>query len=143
MDAPMTSNVTNPIPAAAPTREDVTSWLLQWISQELKLPADQIEPGKSLLDYSLSSLTATILVGDLEDWLGLRLPPTLVWDYPSITALVDHLMGQLCTRESIAAPASAAAAPAAALETTDLDALSDQEVRAMLGRLLADGSGAY
>ena len=61
------------------------------------LPPVEIETDKSLLNYSLSSVTAMMLVGDLEEWLGLTLPPTLVWDYPSIDAIADYLAEQLAT----------------------------------------------
>ena len=59
------------------------------------MPPEGIETSKSLLDYSLSSVTAMMLVGDLEEWLTLTLPPTLVWDYPSIAAIADYLIEQV------------------------------------------------
>ncbi len=81
----------------APThsKASITEWLVEWIAKELALPTAEIETDKSLLNYSLSSVTAMMLVGDLEEWLGLTLPPTLVWDYPSIDAIADYLIEQL------------------------------------------------
>ena len=75
----------------APSRQEITDWLVDWIGKEAELPASEIALDRSLLDYSLSSITATILVGDIEDWLGVTLPPTLAWDYPTIGALIDFL----------------------------------------------------
>ena len=83
--------------AQAPSKDSITEWLVQWIAKEMGLPTVEIETDKSLLNYSLSSVTAMMLVGDLEEWLGLTLPPTLVWDYPSIAAIADYLMEQLGT----------------------------------------------
>jgi acyl carrier protein len=115
--------------------------LAEWIANELKMPAADIDPARSLLEYSMSSLTATILIGDLEDWLQLRLPPTLVWDYTSIDAMTDYLLEQAAQKEGSAAPA---AAPLAAEGTDDaqqlleeLDKLSDEEVDALLNRITA------
>ena len=84
----MTSETNRP----SPSRQQITDWLISWIAKELGMPAQEIDAGHSLLEYSMSSLTATILVGDLEDWLGLRLPPSLVWDYTSIDAMSAYLV---------------------------------------------------
>jgi acyl carrier protein len=35
------------------------------------------------------------LTGDLEDWLGTRLDPTLLYDYPTVAALAKHLAIEL------------------------------------------------
>ncbi|HEX3451356.1 MAG TPA: acyl carrier protein, partial [Isosphaeraceae bacterium] len=66
--------------APARSKHSIIEWLVQWIARELGLAPVEIETDKSLLNYSLSSVTAMMLVGDLEEWLGLTLPPTLVWD---------------------------------------------------------------
>jgi acyl carrier protein len=121
--------------------DDITAWLVDWIARELTMPAGEIDTARSLLDYSLSSVTATILVGDLEDWLDLRLPPTLVWDYPSIDAITTHLRDQLAggTAPDGAAPEDTAlddAADAARL-LENLDTLSEEEIDALLRRLEA------
>src|SRR5262245_13183901 len=57
------------IQAPAPTKESISLWLTEWIAKELGLPAAEIETSQSLLNYSLSSVTAMMLVGDLEEWL--------------------------------------------------------------------------
>jgi acyl carrier protein len=137
--------------APTPSRESIADWLTQWIAKELGLPVAEIETSQSLLNYSLSSVTAMMLVGDLEEWLGLTLPPTLVWDYPSIDAIVDYLTGEVSGSASETPPAIAAterlevagdrlAAVTGQVEPShsNLDALSDQEVSALLNQLIAD-----
>lgn len=131
---------------ACPSKTAIEVWLKQWIARELGLRAEEIEVSRSLLNYSLSSVTATILVGDLEDWLGLTLPPTLVWDYPSIEAMADFLVAQ--HRDGVGPLPSE---PPHGLETSeaadvdsrrllaDLDHMSDEEVNALLGRLIDEG----
>jgi acyl carrier protein len=129
-----------------PTKDAITQWLVQWIAKELGLPAVEIETDKSLLNYSLSSVTAMMLVGDLEEWLGLTLPPTLVWDYSSIAAIADFLA------EQVGAPAVGTPSGNGAVRSGDksipasagadtmlpLDGMSDQEVTALLNQLIAD-----
>jgi acyl carrier protein len=119
------------------TRQELSDWLTDWIARELKMPASDIDLARSLLEYSMSSLTATILVGDLEDWLDLRLPPSLVWDYPSIDAMTDHLIEQAARKDG--APAALAAIDTGATQDAKqllegLDHLTDEEVDALLSR---------
>jgi acyl carrier protein len=123
--------MTSDAPKTTASKAEITAWLIDWIAAELEMPATEIDTGHSLLDYSMSSVTATILVGDLEDWLDLTLSPTLVWDYPSIDAMTDHLLEQA----SGAAPAAAAPAKDAGALLDDLDNLSDAEVDALLAQL--------
>jgi acyl carrier protein len=142
--------VSIPVEAPAPSRGSIEEWLICWIAKELGMPPEGIETSKSLLDYSLSSVTAMMLVGDLEEWLGLTLPPTLVWDYPSIAAIADYLTEQVGS-----SPAAVSAAtepgngrpmdgepngrPAAGADLyASLDRLSDQEVDALLSRMMAE-----
>jgi acyl carrier protein len=132
--------------AKARSKDSISEWLVQWIARELGLPPVEIETDKSLLNYSLSSVTAMMLVGDLEEWLGLTLPPTLVWDYPSIDAIADYLIEQLGapvagspkTNGTVASldrrdPPGTGAAP-----IPPVDEMSDQEVTALLNQLIAD-----
>ena len=134
--------------APARSKDSITEWLVQWIARELGLPPVEIETDKSLLNYSLSSVTAMMLVGDLEEWLSLTLPPTLVWDYPSIDAIADYLVEQLTTAVT-GSPVSNGTvasldqrelpgASAGATPMPSLDEMSDQEVTALLNQLIAD-----
>lgn len=121
---------------AGKTKPEITAWLLDWIAQELQMPKGEIDPARSLLDYSMSSVTATILVGDVEDWLGLHLSPTLVWDFPTIDAITDHLI-QMQAEQKGSVPAETAAEPGEDAEAllARLDELSEEEVDALLKKL--------
>lgn len=93
--------MTHPIRQEPGRRQEISDWLVNWISRETETAVEDIDVDQSLLDYSLSSITATILVGDVEDWLGITLPATLAWDYPTISALVDFLAeADMADRES-------------------------------------------
>ena len=50
-----------------------------------------IAADQPLMAAGLNSLGATELQEGLSETLGLSLPPTLIFDYPTITALVAHL----------------------------------------------------
>jgi acyl carrier protein len=72
-------------------REAIQAWLIKKVSAALSISSDDIDPRETFASFGLDSRTAVSLSGDLERWLGRRLPPTLVWDYPSIDELAQHL----------------------------------------------------
>ncbi|CAN5781902.1 hypothetical protein BH23CYA1_BH23CYA1_15130 [soil metagenome] len=62
----------------------IQSWLVEQLADVLSIEPSTIDVKQPLTRYGLDSIDAVTLVGDLEDWLDLELPSTLLWDYPSI-----------------------------------------------------------
>ena len=54
-------------------------------------PSFPIRPQQGLFDVGLNSLAAVELMNHLETSLGHSLPPTLVFDYPTIESLAEYL----------------------------------------------------
>ena len=51
---------------------------------------------RPLAGFGIGSLQAVRLAAELEEWLGRKLAPTLVYDYPTIDALAGFLAGETC-----------------------------------------------
>ncbi|MEL6495185.1 MAG: acyl carrier protein, partial [Cyanobacteria bacterium J06623_7] len=61
--------------------ETIQGWLIDKLAEVLEIEPNQIDVGQDFEEYGLESAEAINLSGDLEDYLGCRLPPTLLWDY--------------------------------------------------------------
>ena len=75
------------------TPAGVERWIAAHVARTARLGVDEIDVAQPFSHYALDSVATVELTADLEDWLSLRLAPTLLWDYPSIALLARHLHG--------------------------------------------------
>ena len=87
------------------TRE-IQNWLITQVSELLHIAPDTIDVHDPFTNFGLSSRDAVTLSGDLEDLLGRRLSPTLIYEYPSIELLSRHLGAHTEMPRSASAPNS-------------------------------------
>ena len=73
------------------TPEKIQAWLVSYLAELLEIEKDEVEVTIPFDRYGLDSSAAVGLTSDLEDWLGYKLEPTLLYDYPTIEALTQHL----------------------------------------------------
>jgi acyl carrier protein len=74
--------------------EIVQLWLIEQLAERLGLPIDEIDVREKFASYGLDSRSAVEIAGELEDWTGLEVEPTLVWDFPTIEAVTKYLIAQ-------------------------------------------------
>lgn len=114
------------------------SWLIDWMVREMGIDRSSIDPSQAFLSYGMDSVQAMTMVGDIEAMLGLRLPPTLAWDYPDINSLSAYLADRFAG-SSPGAPRLETAptqAPLAQIEGLlgELDSLGDREIEGRLNQ---------
>lgn len=73
--------------------EEIQDWIIEYLSRELDANPNSIDPAATFDSFALDSATAIGMTGDMENWLGRRIDPTIVYDYPTIEAFAQHLAG--------------------------------------------------
>ncbi|MEV1092092.1 SDR family NAD(P)-dependent oxidoreductase [Streptomyces microflavus] len=87
--APQSAGHSSPDSRATGLRETIATL----VAAKLGRDADDIDPERGFYDLGLTSLDLLDIAGSLEDGLGTQLYPTLLFEYPTVSALVDHLRG--------------------------------------------------
>ena len=72
----------------------IESWLLAWIAREMRLDPSKIDARAPLVNFGMGSRQALLLVGDLEDWLGTKVEPSLAWEHPTVEKISRFLAEQ-------------------------------------------------
>ncbi|MEV4922956.1 type I polyketide synthase [Streptomyces roseoverticillatus] len=88
---------------AARVHDEITGRL----AREMKMPAGELDPERPLTDLGLDSVMSMRVCARLEKLLGVRLPVTVLWNYPTAKGLAGHVT-------SLLAPSSEPAAASAA-----------------------------
>ena len=107
------------------------TYVREQVAQVLRLAPSRVDPNKPLRALGIDSLMTLELRNRLEAGLGLTLSATLVWNYPTVSALVPFLAGKMELALEAAEPESQAESkeePA----PDEIEQLSQDEVEKML-----------
>ena len=74
-------------------RKDVQAQIVHCVQDLLGVGADQVDTQAPLMEMGLDSLAVTQLVRELSETTGTPLPPTLLFDFPTVDALTTHIVG--------------------------------------------------
>lgn len=77
--------------------DEVQAWMLAWLTDRAEPGASEMNPMTPFTELGMDSLTALELNVDFEKVLGIRLPPSAAWSYPTPAALsrflADSMLG--------------------------------------------------
>ncbi len=88
--SPQASPATNEEPWA--DLDELQNWLIGNLASRLGVDRSRLDPSERFHRFGLDSARAGGLVADLSAYLGRALPPTLVWDYPTVEKLCAFLV---------------------------------------------------
>jgi acyl carrier protein len=72
-------------------RRQILQWLTNQLSDELRMPADTIDPMVPLAEMGVDSVLAIGLVGDVELHFDIDIDLTMIFDYPSLAGLAQFI----------------------------------------------------
>jgi NADPH:quinone reductase-like Zn-dependent oxidoreductase/acyl carrier protein len=106
------------------------------VSQVLRIPERKLDTDTPLTSLGMDSLMGLELRNRIEAVLGVQVPSTLLWTYPTVTALSGHLLSQfvLPGHEPAAPPPEVSGAPPRDREAVKLD---EDDLFALLNDSLA------
>jgi trans-AT polyketide synthase/acyltransferase/oxidoreductase domain-containing protein len=70
---------------------EIAAFLAQQIAEHLGIGAQEIDTQLPFESFGLDSVNAMLTLKRLEEWLGVELPPTLIWNYPTVHLLAQRL----------------------------------------------------
>ena len=72
-------------------QDDIRDWMIDYLAKKLRSDRNAIDIDTQFIDYGLDSVDSMKIVGELEDYLGFELSPSLPYEYPTIKALTAAL----------------------------------------------------
>ncbi|AJX35446.1 acyl carrier protein [Burkholderia oklahomensis] len=87
----MKSAILKAVEIDARSHEDILDWMTGYLAARLRTDSGSIDVNKQFIEYGLDSADAMRMVGDLEDYLGFELSPSLPYQHPTIDALAQAL----------------------------------------------------
>ncbi|MBE9201729.1 MULTISPECIES: acyl carrier protein [unclassified Nodularia (in: cyanobacteria)] len=73
------------------TQLKISEWIVDYMSDLLEIEPDEVDVETTFARYGLDSSAAVILTGDLGNWLGKEIEPTVMYDYPTISKLAEYV----------------------------------------------------
>ena len=71
--------------------EQIETQLLQWLQHHCQVPDTELNGDKPFAEFGVDSLAAMELSGELENWLRIKIPTIVAWQYPTPTTLATYL----------------------------------------------------
>jgi acyl-CoA synthetase (AMP-forming)/AMP-acid ligase II/alkylation response protein AidB-like acyl-CoA dehydrogenase/acyl carrier protein len=121
----------------------IETWLQQWIATRFRQDVASIDTRRAFADFGMDSVTSVELAGEISQLLGMELPPTSMWDYPSIEALAAAIEDISAVSRGagggVHPPAEDPDLPDRSRPNgLDLDRMSERELAALLSAELDD-----
>ena len=74
---------------------DVLEWLVARFARWMKMKPEELDVKQKISQYGLDSVAAVSLSSELEDELGIELETAVIWEYPTLESLAEHLTSEL------------------------------------------------
>jgi acyl carrier protein len=72
-------------------RRPILRWLTIRLASYLEVPVTAVDPMVPLAEMGVDSVHAVSLVGDVELHFDIDVDPTMIFDYPTLTAIAEFI----------------------------------------------------
>jgi acyl carrier protein len=69
----------------------IARWLVGHLSGKLDMAPEQVDPAMTFAEQGVDSMMAIVMSGDLAEWSGRNIDPTVLYEYPTIAALAKYV----------------------------------------------------
>ncbi len=73
------------------TQAQISTWIKNYLADILEIETEEVDENYEFERFGLNSSAAVSLVGDLEEWLGFELSPSLFFEYNTIAQVSNYL----------------------------------------------------
>jgi acyl carrier protein len=84
------SSKTEQAPGPA-TVEDIRAYVVAHLAKSLSIAPESLDPVRPFSELGFDSMQAVQFSANLEDWLKVKLSPTLLWEFPNVNDLSEEL----------------------------------------------------
>jgi acyl carrier protein len=70
---------------------EMQAWLVERLSKALRVK-NEMDPDTPFSKYGLQSIDAVVLAMEIEEEVGMEVPPTLLWEYNTINECASYLI---------------------------------------------------
>ena len=85
------ANTKNTLCYLSKSATEIQEWIVSYLAKLLEVEPDELDVKIPFDRYGLDSSAAIGMTGELENWLGCPIDPTLIYDYPTIESFAQHL----------------------------------------------------
>ncbi|MFN6566837.1 hypothetical protein A6770_05240 [Nostoc minutum NIES-26] len=73
------------------TQQQISQWIKTYLADILEVEPEKVDENYEFERFGLNSSAAVSLVGDLEEWLGFELSPSLFFEFNTIAQVSTYL----------------------------------------------------
>lgn len=85
-------------PPAGRIAEEIQEWIINHVARSNSVLPAKVNVTAPFEDLAVDSATAIGMTGELQDWLGKRVDPTWLYDYPTNETFSAHLADETYER---------------------------------------------
>jgi len=82
------------------TAQDITTWCCDYLGGALDVRADSIDLTRELDELGIDSAVITSMLIEMEEWLGIDIPPSTFFSQSTLKALGDVLADRIAKEAS-------------------------------------------